>query len=238
MSITTTNTTARWYIRWLTALVGALIVTTLSTITTLDSEISALAPTDRELPLGKIKTIEQTFTITRPDLVGIAFPIRSDVQSAADLYIPLHLRYADGSPNDLVSERLLVQAAVGGVITVRFAPITGAHDSRIPTATLKLILNIPELQPDTGPIFTARENHQTQESLTLDGRILPNRTLVVTPIYQRRWADSLWPISAMARGKPGLLGWPPLYALLAYTYLLTLGVGIANLRRAFLCRNS
>ena len=47
MSITTTNTTARWYIRWLTALVGALIVTTLSTITTLDSEISALAPSDR-----------------------------------------------------------------------------------------------------------------------------------------------------------------------------------------------
>jgi hypothetical protein len=36
----------------------------------------------------------------------------------------------------------------------------------------------------------------------------------------------------MASGKPGLLGWPPLYPLLAYLYLITFSVGAAKLRRA------
>ncbi len=236
MSTTAADITVRTS-RWLTALVGALCIMALSMITTLDGEIALPAPTDMPITLGGITTIEQTFTITRPDLVGLEIQIHPAAQIVPDLRVPLHLRYTDGSPVDLVSESLSVQTAKNGVITVRFPPLVAAHDVRVPTTTLALILDVPQLQPNTGPTVTARENHQTQETLIIDGRISANRELVFAPLYQRRWADSLWPISAMARGKPGILGWPPLYALLAYTYLIVLGVGIANLRRIFLSRN-
>ncbi|MEI6775457.1 MAG: hypothetical protein WCK70_01000 [Chloroflexales bacterium] len=233
MSTTATNITVRTS-RWLTALIGALCITALSMITTLDGGIAPPTPTDMPITLAGITTIEQTFTITRPDLVGLAIQIHPATQIVPDLRIPLHLRYADGPPIDLVSENLSVQAATNGVIAIRFPPLMAVHDLRVPTTTLTFILDIPQVQPNTGLTFTARENHQTPDTLTIDGRVLTNRELVFAPIYQHRWADSLWPISAMARGKPGVLGWPPLYALLAYIYLIVLGVGIANLRRIFL----
>lgn len=40
--------------------------------------------------------------------------------------------------------------------------------------------------------------------------------------YESRLFDALWPISAMAAGRPGLLGWPPFYALIAYIFLVLL----------------
>jgi hypothetical protein len=222
------------YLYWLAALAGALIIAVLSMITTRDDASAPLTSTDMELTLGGIQTIKQVFTITRPDLVGVAIPLMPAAQGGADLRIAVHIRYADGSPDDLVSENLPVQSAEAGVLTIRFAPTSIVSDPRMPTTTLKLILDIPTLPPGTGPTIRVRANSLAQGALTIDEHTESGRDLVITPIYQRRWVDSVWPISAMARGKPGLLGWPPFYALLAYVYLLALSVGVASLRRAML----
>jgi hypothetical protein len=220
------------YLRWLAALAGALLITALSMITTLDVISIPPDPSDVELTLGGIQTIEQMVTITQPDLVGLSIRLMPTAQGNADLRIPIHLRDADGPPVDLVSVTLPVQAAEDGVLAMHFSPLSIISDPRVPTKTLKLILDIPPLPPGTGPRITVRPNLLAQGTLKIDADAGSSRDLLIAPIYQRRWADNLWPISAMARGKPGLLGWPPLYALLAYLYLITLSVGAAKLRRA------
>jgi hypothetical protein len=234
MSTSPTNATWLPYARWLAIIIGALLIAGLSTITTVDPVSAPITPTDTELTLGGIKTIEQTFTITRPDLVGLAIRLSPAAQSGTDTKIPVHLRYADGPPFDLVIGDALVSAAKDGVLTLRFPPITVIRDQRVPTTTLRLTLTIPKIPASTGPTITIRENPLSQGGIAVDGRADHHQDLVIAPIYQRRWADSLWPISAMARDKPGLLGWPPLYPLLAYIYIVALLAGIASLRQAML----
>ncbi|NNJ13437.1 hypothetical protein EKD04_024225 [Chloroflexales bacterium ZM16-3] len=224
--------TTRTYIRWALALLGALLITGLSTITTVDPVRAPPAPTDIDLTIGGISSIEQTFSITQPDLVGLAIQMRNAAQSDPNTRIPVRLRYADGPQFDLVIGDAFVRAAKDDMLTLRFPAITLIHDLRVPTTTLKLTLSIPALPPGTGPMITVRENALRQGEIAIDGRAEPSWDLVIVPIYERRWADRIWPISAMARGKPGLLGWPPLYPLLGYLYLLMLGAGIAALRQA------
>jgi hypothetical protein len=206
-------------------------------ITTLDATDMPPTATDVELTLGGIETIEQVFMITRPDLLGLSIRLRPAAQSPADLRIPMRLSYADSPAADLISDSLLVQSAKDGVLTIRFPLLAVASDPRVPTTTLKLTLAIPALPPGTGPTITTRINPQRQGAISIDGRAEPNQDLLITPIYQRRWADQIWPISAMARGKPGLLGWPPFYLLLAYIYLLALGAGAVSIRRVVLAND-
>jgi hypothetical protein len=61
---------------------------------------------------------------------------------------------------------------------------------------------------------------------------VPAIDLAFEPIYRRRWIDSMLPISRMAHGKPNILGWPPFYALLAYTCLLALTFMLTRLWHA------
>jgi hypothetical protein len=226
------TTTALSYLRWLAAVAGALLITALSMITTVDPVSAPLTPADAEITLGGIKTVEQTFAITEPDLVGLAIRLSPAAQSSTNLKIPVHLRYADGPPFDLVIGDAVVRAARDGVLALRFPPITLIRDPRVPTTTLRLTLAIPKLPPGTGPTITVRAHAQGQGGIAVDGRPDPSHDLIIVPIYQRRWADQIMPISAMARGKPGLLGWPPLYPLLAYTYLIALSLGGTHLRQA------
>ncbi|MEI7643292.1 MAG: hypothetical protein WCJ55_03185 [Chloroflexales bacterium] len=224
--------TAPRYLRWVAVIVGALLIGTLSMVTMIDGAVQPPAPTDMELTLGGITQITQVFTITQPDLVGLSIRLRPAAQSAANLRIPVHLRYADGPPVDLISASLLLQAAEDGVLTMRFPALEIVRDPRVPTTTLRLILDIPKLPRGTGPSIIVQKNLLGRGAFSVDGLTESGWDLAISPLSQHRWVDRLWPISAMARGKPGPLGWPPFYALLAYAYLIALGVGAACLRRA------
>jgi hypothetical protein len=51
---------------------------------------------------------------------------------------------------------------------------------------------------------------------------LPQTGITLQPGYEYRILDLVWPISALAAGRSGLFGWPPFYALLAYSVLVGL----------------
>ncbi|MEI7772096.1 MAG: hypothetical protein WCI67_19030 [Chloroflexales bacterium] len=231
MTTSAANAIARHYLPWLAAIAGALLIIALSSITTIADASPPAEATDIELTLGGIKTVAQTFVINQPDLAGLAIRLRPAAAGGPDTKISVHLRYADGPPFDLVIGDAIPSAARDGVLTLRFPAITVIRDPRVPTTTLRLTLGIPKLRPNTGPFITVRPNPQSQGGLVIDRSPTPRQGLVIVPIYQRRWADQLWPISALARGKPGLLGWPPLYPLLAYAYLIMIAAGSAALRR-------
>jgi hypothetical protein len=223
---------ARAYLPWLIALAGALLALALSMIVTSEGGVAADVPGDQELTMGGIETVGQAMLIARPDLAGVAIRINTAGQQTEALSITARLRYAAGPPIDLVRQSAPLSAAEGGVLIVRWAPINPSRNPLTATESLTLILDFPELPASTGPSFVVRERVSGQGRLTIDGTAILDRDLAVAPLYQRRWADTLWPISAMAAGKPGPLGWPPLYPLLAYLYLVALGSGLAALWRA------
>ncbi|MBX0330758.1 hypothetical protein K2Z83_24175 [Oscillochloris sp. ZM17-4] len=222
----------RTYIRWALALLGALLLIALSQITTLEQEQADPSLNDLEITLGGIRSIEQTFTTTRPGLVGLGVRIRPGDSGDAAISIPVHLRYADGPPIDLVSATIVVGSAEDGVVSIRFPPLIASRDPYLITGTLRLSLDIPAISPNTGPKITLRKNSGAQGGMSIDGTQQPDVDLAITTLYQIRWADRIWPISAMAAGKPGLLGQPAFYVLLAYLYMLLIVEGALALRRA------
>ncbi len=225
------------YRYWVIVLIGALLVVGLSSITTVDVVSDADLPDGQELTLGGIQTIEQSFTTSLPNFVGLAIRIRPGRPDDANLELPIHLRYADGPPFDLVTTYAPVRAAQNGVLSIQFPQTIMSRDPYVPTETLRLILDIPTIAPGTGPVITAQKNLAEQGAMVIDGTSLTKLDLAITPLYQRRWADSIWPISTLTNGKPWFLGWFPFYVLIAYLYVIVLGIGIANLRSTFLGRN-
>jgi hypothetical protein len=221
------------YRRWALALLGALLLIGISQIATVETGAAGVPGDDLELTLGGMPIIKQTFTTTRPGLVGLSVRLKPGRPGDAAPAIPIWLRYADGLPVDLVSASLDPARAEGGIVTVRFPPLRASRDPYLITGTLQLVLEIPAIPPSTGPLITVYRRSPTQGDLRIDGRAQPGLDLAVVPIYQSSWIDSLWPISAMAAGKPGLLGQPALYILLVYLYLLLIGAGIAALLRAY-----
>lgn len=226
------NALARPYLSWLLALVGALLAIALSLIVTFEGGVVTDAEGDQELTMGGIETVGQATSIERPDLAGVVIRINTAGQQVDGLNLTVRLRYAEGPPIDLVRQSVPLSAAEGGALSVRWAPISPARNPLTTTERLMVILDFPELPPNSGPSFVVRASPAGQGGLMVDGTAILDRDLVVAPLYQRRWADAIWPISAMAAGKPGLFGWPPLYPLLAYLYLVALGVGLAALWRA------
>ncbi len=236
MTATTVASPRPAYRRWALALLGALLLIAVSQITTVvpDEAATSTSPDDLEVTLGGMTLIEQTFTTTRADLVGLRVRLRPGEADAPDLSIPIHLRYSDGPAIDMVSASLAAENAEGGMASIRFPPLVASRDPYLVTGTLRLILDIPAIPPGTGPLITVSRGPAARGGLIIDGIPQPGADLAITPLYQIRWVDRIWPISAMAAGKPGLLGQPPFYALLAYLYILGIGAGIAALRRAHL----
>jgi hypothetical protein len=216
---------------WLLAFAGALLVVFVSLIVTPESDALDDAPGDLALTMGGIETVRQTMVIGLPELAGVAIRIPDLGATTQPLSLTLRLRYTAGPPADLVRQTVRI-AADDGVLTVRFPAIRLSRDPLTTTERLLLILDLPELPPNSGPSFVVRRNTQGNGGLVIDTAAIIDRDLAVAPIYERRWVDAIWPVSAMAAGKPGLLGWPPLYPLLAYLYLVALGCGVGALWRA------
>jgi hypothetical protein len=56
-----------------------------------------------------------------------------------------------------------------------------------------------------------------------DGKEIARTDLMFETLYRARLLDRIFPITTIAYGRPGIFGWPPLYALLVYGVLAALG---------------
>ncbi|MEM8529976.1 MAG: hypothetical protein AAGF95_03985 [Chloroflexota bacterium] len=55
-----------------------------------------------------------------------------------------------------------------------------------------------------------------------DGVQIARADLAFDVLYETRWMDRFLPITNIAQSRPGIFGWPPLYALLTYTLIITI----------------
>lgn len=154
--------------------------------------------------------VEWTFTTDRQGLRSLRLWLAAPPPPGAELGVSLALSTA---PQILLVDGVaaLAAAAPDGAINVSFEPMWVRQSPHVPTATLVVRLSPRGLMPGA-PLMLSAGDALGQ------GEAIP----AFIPGYAVRPLDVLWPISALAEGRPGLLGWPPFYALLAYSFLVLL----------------
>lgn len=144
------------------------------------------------------------------------------------LTLTLRLQVADSGLPDLARVDRMASPALTTPLRFDFPALTTSLAPYAITSTLDIILEA------SSPLTTT---HLTllggpaAASLQVGAEQSSSIALSITPLYQRRLFDLIWPISAMASGRPGIFGWPPLYPLMVYGYLLSISYAVVALRR-------
>ena len=211
--------------------VSLVVVYSASSLTT---EVVGAAPGARNTVIGRLNrdhTYGQTFAVERDDLVAIRVLLFANPTDRDD-QVTLRLRFADGAMRELAVAQLPIRALAGRkMATFSIRPLTFNFPAHVLTARLRLDLEAPTLAPTEWITVIGGPDTYPEGTLFVNGVPRSSADLAFQPIYQRRWFDTLLPISRMAHGKPGILGRPQLYAVLAYLYCVLLVSAILRLWR-------
>jgi hypothetical protein len=190
---------------WLIVLlVGALVLITLASLSRVAVEPGA--PFTAEVPLVEGATIGQTFSIDQAGLTGI------------QVWAPDSVTTPTLSGRLYLSNGLLLTEAPGmstadGRVVFRFSPLAGVG------AVEQTLLFRITADGERLALATSGTPYASGTAL-IDETSNPATDLAFTLLYARTWADYLWPVSEMAAGREGVFGWPPMYLLVPYGYLL------------------
>jgi hypothetical protein len=165
------------------------------------------------------------------DLVGVRlWLIRPTTPGAGT--IVLRLRPAAGGAN-LAEGQLAVSAlTLRGPSVFRFSALRTdplAADRAVP---IELILETHGVDRASAVSVMAGPNRYKDGTLLQDGREIAPADLAFEPLYQASWFDRILPVTRIARARPGILGWPPLYALFLWVVLCSCGWFMGSLVRA------
>ena len=193
------------------AWLGLLLVFVLSSVST---DRAGPAPTQRNWVFGRLNrehTFGQTFVAPPGELVAVRVLLFANLGDHDDP-VTLRLRYADSDLPDLAVATLPLRALdQHDWTTFKIQPLILNM-----TATLRLDVEAPTLLPNDWITVIAGPDSYPGGELFVNDEPRQGADLAFQPVYRRRWMDSVLPITRMALGKRGLLGWPPVYALLAY----------------------
>jgi hypothetical protein len=210
---------------------GLALVLALSSLT---FDTAGRAPAQRNWVFGGLNrdhTFGQTFIVERDELVALRILLFAN-PTARDDTVTLYLRYAGTALPDLAVVTLPVRAlAQRDMTTFAIPPLRLDFPPQVVTATLRLDLEAPTLPPGEWITVIAGPDTYRGGVLFVDGQARPAADLAFQSVYRRRWFDVIVPISRLAHGKPGPLGWPQLYALLAYAFGLALARALYQLWR-------
>ncbi len=212
--------------------IGALIVLLWSSITIEVPGQGAPAGNQEIGLLYRDHSFGQTFVAEYSQLTAIRVRL---LPMSPDLSEPVTLRlrhFAAGTP-DLVVVSMPIDAITPmEMTTFSFSSLLLSSGTLTITPTLELLLETPTLPPAEGVTAIAGPDTYPYGALLVNGEQREGLDLAFQPVYLRRWFDMLLPVSHMAAGKPGILGWPPFYALLVYGYGYVLLLGLIKIWRA------
>lgn len=196
-----------------------LLLSGLLVLALLPYDIVGEAPRERNWVFARLDrdhSLRQTFISARHDLYAVRVLLFAP-PTAKDNIILLSLRYAGlGETENLVQVgKPLRELSSKNFTTFTFEPITPRGTPHTITATLELILEAPTLAPEDAIQVIAGPDSYSDGQLSINRRELGYADLAFQPVYRRYLLDSILPLAALAQGKPGLLGWPPFYAILA-----------------------
>jgi hypothetical protein len=178
------------------------------------TERAGTTPAERNYVFGRLsreRSFGQTFAASPGNLVGVRVLLFANTNAREDP-VTLRLGYAEGNLPELAIVVLPLHALDRRTWSTFDIPPLALNL----TTTLRLDIEARTLPPSDWITVMAGPNTYPDGLLFIDDMPHPAIDLAFQPVYQNRPLDDLLPITRMALGKPGLLGWPPLYALLAY----------------------
>jgi hypothetical protein len=203
-------------------------------LTALDDPQAGAGQTVRNWPAGQLEDqhqFAQRALLRLDGLVGVRLWLVRPVMPGAGRIV-LHLRPAAGGTN-LAEGQLAVSAlTVRGPSVFRFTAIRTdplAADRAVP---IELLLETHGVDRASAVSVMAGPDQYKDGALLRDGREISRADLAFEPLYQASWFDRILPVTRIARARPGVFGWPPLYALLLWAVLCSCGWFMASLARA------
>lgn len=205
----------------LIALLGASIVLSLASVT--DQVAGSGLPADEgaQLVLPPGGMAEWHFVTETRGLSGIRIWLDRPAPVGAELEVVVGERQLSG----LAFEEHIVSLNTvkpEGTIDLSFPPLRASSSPHVLATIIEVRLKAIALKP--GEVIVLRAGHEPGSATARPA---------FQPCYEVRPFDTLWPISRMGAGRPGVFGWPPFYALMAYVFLILLSrVLIAGYRTA------
>lgn len=161
------------------------------------------------------QTVGQLVRIDPAQIMGIrlwfSFPTgRPSGTLVVRLYSYEHQR-------DIASANLPIdRIATGGATDIFFTQIDQLNWPADQPLTVELRISAPTVASNQAIALAGGPNRYANGPLIIDGNQDPGQDLTFALLYSGSALDSLLPISHIAAGRTGLLGWSPLYALLAW----------------------
>lgn len=210
---------------------AATILVGLILLATLPHDSIGEAPRERNWVFARLDrdhSIRQTFISTRRDLYAVRVLLFAP-PTAQETTVMLRIRYfgADATENLVQVGKPLRELSRQSFTTFTFAPMTPRGTPHTITATLELVLEAPALAPEDAIQVITGPDSYSDGQLFINEREFGYADLAFQPVYRSYLLNNILPLTALAEGKPGLLGWPPSYAILAILALtFASGIGI------------
>ena len=160
-------------------------------------------------------TIGQVFRIDPAQMVGLrlwfTFPSgQTNGRVTARLRSYEHNR-------DIASTTVPITAIVAdGATDLRFGRVDVTNWPSSEPLTVELIVSTEGVPEEHAIGLLGGLNRYSNGPLVIDGDQYPAEDLSFAALYQGSMFDMLLPITHLAAGRPGIFGWPPLYALLTW----------------------
>lgn len=146
--------------------------------------------------------------------------------------LTLHVRPSGGGPDFATAQVAAAALAQLGPTDFRFAPLRADPLRGDQAEPLLIEIESQGLGRANAVSVIGGPNRYGNGTLTRDGKPVARADLAFAPIYDERRIDALLPVTRMAQRRPGVFGWPPLYALLLWAVLLIYGWLVIALLRA------
>jgi hypothetical protein len=172
----------------------------------------------------------QIVQVPLDDLTGIRLWLLRSADPGVGTLI-LRVRSLDRAKDLAVIETPVSQLAPDGPTTFRFVEMPIEPQRMHLRETLELKLTTRRVAEAGAISVLASGNKYGHGVMLREGEQIARSDLLFETLYRASLFDRLVPITTIAYGRPGIFGWPPLYALLLYGTLIALGLFVIRLVR-------
>jgi hypothetical protein len=176
-------------------------------------------------------TFGQILRVRLEGLTGIDLWLPKPVAPGPGVVI-LELRRLADQRVVATSEVPVAALAARGPTTFAFAAVETDRLAARDPVPLALVLRTRSVNRDSAISVMAGGNRYGGGAILLGENLVPGADLSFRARYQASVIDRVLPITQIAYARPGIFGWPPLYALLAYGLLVSLTLFFIALVRA------
>ena len=215
------------------ALIGALLVGLAAVLlcASISAPIVGASQPVRNWVAGYLDDGHQFGQIIQPsahDLVGVRLWLLRPVAPGAGTIL-LSVRALDGGDTLATARLAVADLPAHGPATFRFDPVALDRVVTSKPAPVALVLTTQGVERSSAVSVMAGPNGYSNGIMLRDGRENARADLAFELLYRSSWFDRALSITQIARSRPGIFGWPPLYALLVYAMLVALGLFLRRL---------